>query len=69
MSLGDDDDDIWADDGGGGDSTSENTIQSETDATTNLLEAHLGCYDDHPRIWHPNQNLKKAFEDDNSPAK
>ena len=37
MALGDDDDDdIWGDEGGGGDSTSEDTIQSDTEATTNL---------------------------------
>ena len=49
-----------------GDSTSRNTIQSDT---TNLGEVYLGCYDDEVRTWNGNQNLVKVFNDDNSPAK
>ena len=45
------------------------TIPSVTEATTNLHEAHLGCYDDEVRTWDGNQNLVTVFNDDNSPAK
>ena len=68
-SDGGDDGSEGSDGGGGGDSTSGSTNQADTDVTTNLVEAYLGCYDDQPRVWHPNQNLRTPFDDDNSPAK
>ena len=52
-----------------GESSIEDTIQSATDASANLGEAYLGCYDDEVRTWDGNQNLVKSFNDDNSPAK
>ena len=53
-----------------GESSIEETIQSATDASANLGEAYLGCYDDQPpRVWPPDLGTVIAFEEDNSPAK